>query len=198
MTPESRPFDRDDRRPPHVEETNVETLNEPEGDLKRNKTHGINQLPGDKEITSEWGSTPPVGGSTGSGGRSYSNLRDHYQLAIHMNIILIVGIAVGIVILLLILIVAVCKYKGQGSKSPPIGKTDRAKSYTYEACNTLPPVSLPPGDPDAVKSRSSTSIAVGMPAAPATAVTTTTITTTATPAASHSKPARKGVKEWYV
>lgn len=193
-----RPSVEDHQRPSYVE---IETPNEP-ADLESNQTHEVNLLPGDKEITNEsevggYGSTPPTDGSTGAGRRPFGSLKDHYQLAINMNIILIVGIAVGIVVLLLILIVAVCKYKGQGSKSPPMGKTDRAKSYTYEACNTGPPVSVPPGDPDAIKSRSSTSIAFGLPTTPATAVTTT-ITTTTTPAAPHSKPARKGVKEWYV
>lgn len=161
---------------------------------------------GDEDGMYEGGSTPSSPGSGAVGPSSQKtfgeSFRNHYQLAINMNIILIVGIAIGIVILLLILIVAICKYKGQGAKAPPMGKSDRAKSYTYEACNTGPPLvaSSAPGDTgEPVKTKSSTSIAVGLPTSPGAAGNTTTITAPATTATNpHSKPARKGVKEWYV
>lgn len=182
-------------------------------DVETTETNETGRLPpgettdeGDEEGVYE-GSTPPSSGSGAAGPSSQKThfgdgFRSHYQLAINMNIVLIVGIAIGIVILLLILIVAICKYKGQGAKTPPMGKSDRAKSYTYEACNTGPPLVAPsvPGDPgEPAKTKSSTSIAVGLPTSPGAAGNTTTITAPATTAATpHSKPARKGVKEWYV
>ena len=90
-------------------------------------------------------------------GQRYSSLDGQNQrssnnpsfAAVSMNIILIVGIAAAFVVLLLILIFAVCAYSRQrpaGVSGRPRPKTTSGKvdnkGYTYEACNTSPPMPI--------------------------------------------------------
>jgi len=135
-------------------------------------------------------------------GQRYSSLDGQNQrssnsmAAISMNIILIVGIAAAFVVLLLILIFAVCAYSRQrpaGASGRPrpkstAGKLDN-KGYTYEACNTSPPMPVVLN-------------ACNYQPVPAAAAPYSTMSMTFQPLSPDpvdaKPPGKKDVKEWYV
>lgn len=135
-------------------------------------------------------------------GQRYSSLDGQSQrnstsvAAISMNIILIVGIAAAFVVLLLILIFAVCAYSRQGSAGAggrprpktTAGKVDN-KGYTYEACNTSPPMPVVLN-------------ACNYQPVPASGAPYSTMSMTFQPMSPElvdsKPPGKKDVKEWYV
>jgi len=107
----------------------------------------------DRPSQGPFSAAPPFPDLQVTPGQRYSSLDGQNQrssnsmAAISMNIILIVGIAAAFVVLLLILIFAVCAYSRQrpaGVSGRPRSKTTAGKldnkGYTYEACNTSPPM----------------------------------------------------------
>ena len=144
-------------------------------------------------------------------GQRYSSLdgqQHHHQrgsnnsmAAISMNIILIVGIAAAFVVLLLILIFAFCAYSrqrpagGAGARARPkassaAGKLDN-KGYTYEACNTSPPMPV-------VLNACNYQPLPAAGHAPYSTMSMTFQPMSADPIDAKPPPAKKDVKEWYV